>query len=331
MVYRMKHSRGVKCFAVITVVLFVGIASNIQNPSEDYSIEKRFTFICPFRWSQMGAGIAEADREFHSDTKCYSTTTTNSKKQAEQILYAVESGVDGIITAGTEDSQELTEALLKAKAAGIPVVLVDCDLENSGRYCYIGINNYKAGRTVAQDLIKVTDGKTNVLCVIVSEETKNQIERIQGFKDEISEYSDIKIIDILPCYSDSSLIKEKITEALQKNPDIDSIFCAEGSSFRLVGGILEEMGEKEKNIHVVGFEAKEPVAEYLQKGIYDAAVVQPYYEEGYMAVKILNEITEGKASEEKRIILEASNYFSWDNLNELNINEENEAVKWYQY
>src|SRR5207247_8113467 len=57
---------------------------------------------------------------------------------------------------------EVTPVLDKAKAAGIPVLIVDNDTPWPGKLCYIGTDNRVGGRLAGDYLVKIPGGRGNV-------------------------------------------------------------------------------------------------------------------------------------------------------------------------
>ena len=91
----------------------------------------------------------------------------NEQGQVDAIQKAIYSKVNGIITAGTNSSPELIEVINAAVKEEIPVVLVNSDIPSSDRTCYVGTDNYEAGRMAGVDMAEAT-GKKAKIGVIVS-------------------------------------------------------------------------------------------------------------------------------------------------------------------
>ena len=116
----------------------------------------RFTFICPQTWDDVAAGMEEADRDLGTDTKYVGFKNSNEGKQAEAIRSAVYAKADGIITVGNNNSKVIGAAVEEAEEAGIPVILMDSDLEGREKSGYIGMDHKEAGKLAGEDMIAVT-------------------------------------------------------------------------------------------------------------------------------------------------------------------------------
>ena len=155
----MKSEKILKCMIAAGIALMLlCFAAGMRTPVKIDTYEKKYVFVCPLTWSNVAAGIRQADQEFAVNTKLMGSEELNTERQADAIRESILTGVDGMITAATGESQILTDAVNEAVEAGIPVVMVDGDLEDSKRSCYIGTDNLEAGRMAGQDMYEATGG-----------------------------------------------------------------------------------------------------------------------------------------------------------------------------
>ncbi|MCD8023318.1 MAG: substrate-binding domain-containing protein [Lachnospiraceae bacterium] len=320
----------VKAAAAVTLVVLIGFIFLQGQENEVEVIEKRYTFICSLQWDSLQWGIRAADAEFGTNTKCYATSTPDVEKQAEEIRNAVLAGVDGIITSGAENSPELAAAIAEAVEQGIPVVLVDSDLPDSGRLCYIGIDNYAAGWMAGSDMAEATGGVASIAAIVVSQDSVNQRERLAGFQDAIAEYPDMEVEEILECNSEPLKIHKSVVELLRTNDSISAVFCAEGTASRMLGGILSEQEDYlSRQLRIVGFDAMRYLEEYVSTGQYYSCIVQPYYQEGYLAVKALVEYDNGAGEIPADVYLDPLDVKTQEDIEQ--INQEEGELLWYYY
>ena len=152
-------------FNVIMVVCAAKLLFSQNN--ENHTLAYRFTFVSPLIWDETANGITVADEELGTNTKCIGFKSMNEQGQVDAIQKAIYSKVNGIITAGTNSSPELIEVINAAVKEEIPVVLVNSDIPSSDRTCYVGTDNYEAGRMAGEDMAEAT-GKKAKIGVIVS-------------------------------------------------------------------------------------------------------------------------------------------------------------------
>lgn len=278
-------------FFLMAVMLLLLKFPHISSPANDASF--RFTFVCPLTWENLASGIKAADQTFRTDTKLVGCSRLDPALQVAALETAIYSNPDGIITAGIEDSPELRAVLLKAKERQIPVVLVDSDLPDSGRLCYIGTDNIAAGHLAGQEIRAVTGGDAAIGIIASSLEASNQAERLLGFSDEIRLSPGMSIVSVAECESSRLLLNEKVPQMLRAHPEINALFCMEGYSSDMTGAILKQLGGAYSEIPVVSFDIVQPTFQYIEEGIYYCAIAQSPYTQGYLAVSALVDYLNG--------------------------------------
>lgn len=268
---------------------------------EDHFLErgKRITYISPNAdggyWTRIAQEIVETTKADGIDVKCIGFRELDTEKQVKAMEGAIWSGVDGIITAGIEDTPEIKQVIAQAREAGIPVVLVDSDITDSRRNCYVGADNYEAGKSAGRSMAAACAGEGKILVIVSSMENGNQIQRVKGFQDIISENPGMEVTEILEGNSNEIYIQDKLARILETNPDIRGVFCAEGYAMLSMCRLKTDMPEQYGAIHLVGFEGDIHVQEYLKAGIIDTDIQQDTEMMGKQAAEILKRAMEENA------------------------------------
>jgi len=125
------------------------------------------------------------------------TATTESAdfdlaKQQAQIEAFIQKKVD-VILLNAVDSRGIAGAVQQAVAANIPVIAVDVEADG-GVTTSITSDNFQAGQLAGQYLVEKLNGKGNVV-LINGNPVTSVFDRVDGFKDAIKDYPDIKIIE----------------------------------------------------------------------------------------------------------------------------------------
>ncbi len=295
----MKLAKNVKwliylCGTFLILIYLYALYS--EQPLEDY--EKRFTFVSTLRWDNAATGMREADQKFRTNTKLVAPETLNIETQIEAIHEAILSKADGIITAASEDSEGLKEVIQKAVSEGIPVILIDSDLPDSGRSSYIGTDNVEAGRIAGRDIYNATDGYAKIGIIVSSLESPNQRERVKGFMEEINQYENMEVLEIVECHSNGLEIVENVPKLLKDYPEMNALFLTEASASYMVGDLLQSYDISSEELKVVGFDNVEKTLEFVRDGIYYSTIVQEQYMFGYRAVETLCRILNGETVED---------------------------------
>lgn len=292
----MKMLKIMRLMIICSIVfLFCIFLSNYIGVSQIEEYKWRFTFISPLtQWGAVVSGIQDADKELATNTKIYGSEKLDIEGQIQAIKDAVLTRPDGIITSAPVHSEGLCEAIHLAVASGIPVVLVDSDFAETDRTCYIGTNNIEAGNLAGKKMYDATNGQAKIGIIVSDLSNPNQKERVKGFKEQIYQYPDLSVLEIIECHSERLELLEKIPQMLEEYPEIDALYLGEGIASAITADILQEQRFVERDIKVIASDDSMEVRTALKNEIYDISVVQQPYEQGYLAVKTLCEILNGK-------------------------------------
>jgi len=218
-------------------------------------------------------------------------------KQMQIVENMLQTGID-VLAITPSGSREIVSALVKAKAANVPVLIVDTRLDAKAAAdagvapkTFIGSDNYEGGKLAGEYAIAATGGKARVgiLEGIPGHETGDS--RLRGFRDAVAKAPGITIVASQPANWERDQGFNVFQNMLQAHPDIDTVFAA---SDLMALGAIEAIAAANKTgtIKVIGFDALEDARKAIAEGTMEASVAQFPYEMGKaaveMAVKVLN-------------------------------------------
>ena len=247
--------------------------------------EKRFACIINYGfnyWTGVQNGAEEAGEDDNVSIDVYSFELMDTQRQIQLMKKMEYMKVDGIITMGDPNNEELNNEIARLSEEGIPVALIDSDSPQSKRACYIGSDNYAIGQQVAKVLAQ---------------------ERYQGFADEIAKYKDMQILAVVEGDSRRETVLRQLQSTLDEFEDADTIFCAEGNSPLHVGDVLKQM---DKKMTVLAMENSRTVQNFIKEGIYIGTLQQNAGQMGYQAVKMLEEYCENPDKEPCEVYVDAT-------------------------
>lgn len=252
----------------------------------------------------MGAVIEYAKQQAEeSGVRYIVTSADNPAKQANDIDDLITRQVDAILLLPVE-SAPLTPAAEKIKAAGIPLVLFDREI-NSDKYdVLVKGDNVGIGTNAGNYLAQQLKGNGNVIeiqgvpCSVTDQRTK-------GFHDVMNKNPGIKILASQP----GDFKKEKslsvMQNLLQSHKQIDAVYTQDDE---MALGVLQAIKEaKRTDIKVVtGAGGAKDVYSLIQKK--DPLMKATFTYSPLMikqAVKITVDLANGKPAEKKTIVLPA--------------------------
>jgi ribose transport system substrate-binding protein len=151
----------------------------------------------PWRLAETASMQAEAKKLGY--TLVYTDAAGSAAKQAADVNSMIAQGVDVIFLPPRED-KPLVPAILNAKKAGIPVILIDRDVDHTlakpgeDYVTFIGSDFIQEGKRVAEWLIKKTGGKATIIELEGSTGASPANDRKKGFDETIAAQSGMKIV-----------------------------------------------------------------------------------------------------------------------------------------
>jgi len=252
----------------------------------------------PFFKAEADAAAAKA-KELGYQTSVASHED-DPNKQSELIDAAISRKAKAIIldNAGADAS---IGPVRKAKAAGIPVFLIDREINATGiATAQIVSNNSQGAQLGAQEFVKSLDGKGKYVELVGKESDTNAGVRSKGYSDVLSQYPDLKRVAKQSANWDQQEAFTKMETILQRNRNIDGVIA--GNDTMALGAVaaLKSAGLLDK-VKVVGFDGSPDVITAIKKDQVDATVLQPAALIAQMAVQQADEmIKNGKPTKPEK-------------------------------
>ena len=232
------------------------------------------------------------------------------EKQMQIVENLIQTGINALCITPS-GSREIISALVKAKNAGVPIVVVDTRLDARAAAdagveakTFVGSDNYEGGRLAGDYVAKITGGKARVgiLEGIPGHETGDS--RLRGFRDVVATHPGISIVASQPANWERDQGFNVFQNMLQAHSDIDTVFAA--SDLMALGAIeaIAAAGKTGK-IRVIGFDALDDAKKAIAAGTMEGSVAQFPAEMGRVAVESAVKVIRGESvSPETKVKLE---------------------------
>lgn len=206
----------------------------------------------------------------------------DAQKQAEAIEQLVLAGADGIAVS-CSDANKLTDAIDSAVKNGVPVATFDSDAPASKRFVTFGVDDFKCGQEVMEELGKVMNGKGIVAILAGNQNAPNLQKRVAGVKDVAKKYPGIKIRDTFYHKETPQDAAARVEQVMQANPDITGWAMIGGWPLFTDNALKWQPG----TVKCVAVDALPPELAYLRSGHVQLLLAQQCYEWGYRSVEHL--------------------------------------------
>jgi ribose transport system substrate-binding protein len=230
----------------------------------------------PWRIAQTESMKAEAARLGHE--LVYTDAGGSEAKQIADIESMIAQKVDLIFMAPRSE-KPLAEAALKAKAACIPVIMLDRDVDHAiaapGKdyVTMIGSDFVKEGAMAAEWLAKATNQKAVIIELEGTVGSSPAIDRKKGFDDAIKNFPDMKIVASQTGDFARDKGRQVAETLLQAHPDATAIYAHNDEM--AIGAIaaLEAAGKVPgKDVIVVSIDGTKDAAQAIIDGKMGATV-----------------------------------------------------------
>jgi len=201
------------------------------------------------------------------------------EKQMQIVENMIQTGIQALVITPS-GSREIVSALVKAKNAKVPIVIVDTRVDAKAAAdagvkteTFVGSDNYAGGKLAGEYLVKVTGGKAHVgiLEGIPGHETGDS--RLRGFRDAVKDAAGVTIVASQPANWERDQGFNVFQNMLQAHPDIDSVFaCSDLMALGAVEAI--RAAGKTGTIKVIGFDALDDAKKAIAAGTMEASVAQ---------------------------------------------------------
>ena len=246
-------------------------------------------------WQNVQTGAMDAQKELKAQTPKLSVTFLGAKSESDinEEINIVESAIDrGVkaIVLAPSDVTALQKPVADAKAAGIPVIIIDSKLDGdpSQYTAFLATDNKAAGEACAKMMIDLltkegkTEGKIQVMSYVAG--VGSEVGRVGGFNDYIKANSKFTLLTTQYSNADMATALNQTTDVLNANPDLIGIFGANEPTAIGMGTAIKNAGLSGKLV-AIGFDGAAQLQAFVKDGTLNAIAVQSAYNMGYMGVK----------------------------------------------
>lgn len=297
--------------SVVAGLLILGLTHCGKSSSPNGTGKPRIAYmgnaIAPF-WTIAEKGARKAGAEFGADVEVRMPQNgpTDQKRMVEELLAR---GVDGIAISPADPANQLD--LLKEIASHTNMITQDSDAPDSPRLCFVGMDNYQAGRLCGKMVKEAMPNGGTVMFFVGRAGQLNGKQRRQGATDELldrpaGEKHDDPPDAVLkgPKYTilgtrtdeaDFAKAKANAQDALTRYPDLGCMIGLFSYNPPNIYAAVKEAGRVGK-VQIVAFDEDDDTLRGVQSGDIYATVVQSPYKYGYESVRILTKLAQGDKS-----------------------------------
>lgn len=241
----------------------------------------------PWRLAETKSMKDEADKRGY--TLVQTDANEDTSKQIADVASLIAQGVD-ILIFPPRESQALAPSVIQAKQAGIPVILIDRDVDHSiakpgqDYVAFIGSDFVDQGRRAAEWLAKATGGQAKIIELEGTTGADPAIDRKKGFDDYLAgtfkatptpegAFPGMEIIASQTGNFLRDTGRQVMQTLLQANPEVTAVYAHNDEM--AIGAIaaLQEAGRKPgEDVTVVSIDGENAALDAILDGTLGASV-----------------------------------------------------------
>ncbi len=237
-------------------------------------------------WEQVLQGVELAQRQLHDYGVVVETVISDISKPEEQVEALndlVARGAKAVAVAPS-DPRTLAGTIDKLMQDGIQVLLLNADVPQSSRLCYVGSDYIQAGRLGGELICRFISGKGKVAAIAYDDPGTMIPQKLTGFREEISRFPGVELLGPYKFSRVGERVYEDTLEMI-KNQQPDAIYMTYGQ-LEDVARAVEDSGLAGK-IALIGFDISPQGIGYLHKQVVSAIIGQEPEQQGILCVRIL--------------------------------------------
>ncbi|GIQ71332.1 sugar ABC transporter substrate-binding protein [Xylanibacillus composti] len=249
----------------------------------------------PF-WSIFKQGAFPVAEQHGVDLEFWGTLRPNSEEMIKNMEIAIASNVDGIIVQAVAHPDFSRLILLKASAAGIPVITAASDMPagpEALRKTYVGSDHFQEGVRMGEHVAAQMNGYGKLGIIMGRTNVSNQALRLEGLRQVLEQYPEFEVIENRPEELDAEQdVMAGIRALLNEHPDCKVFIGLSSES----GEKIVEAIKRRARIEPYGiyfFDDNMETVSLVRDGTADGAVIQNPEEMGRKSVELMLRWLEG--------------------------------------
>ncbi len=166
---------------------------------------------------------------------------------------------------------EVLPVLDRARAAGIPVLIVDTDVPWPPKLSFIGIDNRLGGRLAGEHIVRAIGGKGKVAVIRGVLGVATHEDRLVGFREAIAPAPGVNCVAVQPANSERALGMGVMENLLTSHRDLRAVFA---TNDQMALGAMEAIAARHLTgkVVLVGFDATREAVRAVEAGQLSATV-----------------------------------------------------------
>ncbi len=271
--------------AAVFAVGFSPVAAAAAGEEEQFKI----TFVTPLVahpvWDVAREGFEDAAAELGFVGSYVGPQGIDPAEMVNQIEIALAGEADAIITMPIAP-EAMRPVIQKCADAGVPVVFVGSEDDESTSLAFVGTNEAELGRQGAEALMEKMAGEPIKAHILQSTmDASFAIKARDGYLDALENYDgEFEMVLNEPCNSDMMVAMERYQNALTAHPEINTLIGVCGEAGPAAAKVAKELGRDD--LVILAIDDVEETLDFVRSGDIWGTMAQNFYKIGNESAKI---------------------------------------------
>ena len=287
------------------IALLFALAASVAAAAENYKIAVVPKGTTHEFWKAINAGAMKAAQELKAEGINVQVIwkgplrEDDREQQVQVVENFVAQRVSGIVLAPL-DRKALVGPVEAAVRGKVPVIVIDSGVESKAPASFIATDNFEGGRIAARELGKMLGGKGNVILLRYAVGSASTEQREEGFLEVMKkDFPGITLISTDQHAGATRDTAKRVAENLLNRfrGKVNGVFCCNESAGAGMLLALRDAGLAGGKVKFVAFDSGETLNAGLKAGDIQGLVVQNPMRMGYLGVKSMVALLQGKKLE----------------------------------
>lgn len=189
----------------------------------------------------------------------------------------------------TVNDERIRDKINQLSDEQLPVVLINNDIPEVRKLCFVGPDYYRSGQIAAGMLDKCSQGKELRLLIVMGlKEHAGHKARVQGFLSELDKRKvSYKVEQIIEGMDNDIITQQASMQAFAACPEINTVYMVTGSGVSGLGAAI--IAKRDVKRFVIACDEIYTTRELVKGDIIDFVICQEPRNQGYQAIKKLHE------------------------------------------
>ena len=276
---------------LLTIAIVAGLSGTVAylwnasvTPQKGYAFDLIVKGTNVDFWKSVNEGAQAAASTYNCTVTMVGPAIEKNYSQQVGLMEGSIARRPNAIILAAADYNLLAEPVQKAYNAGIPVVMVDSDVNSPHTVAYVGTDNRQLGTMLAQQVCKNLKGVSGEVGIVsFVKESDPALQREEGFRNAMRSVPGLTMLETE--YGESDVAKTECLTAdmVARHPNLVAVASLNAQASQGAAQALSKLGRKDIQLFAIDCTPEE--AMYMEEGVLKVALLQNPYQMGYYGVE----------------------------------------------